>query len=122
MAEPLDRLRERRLQPLGRAHAALVAEQVRAGPARILFRSQLTCQTYCLRVLICIRVTLFNQAHRQAVGAEDEMNPRTVRELPQNGADALNERVNVQGVIVETVDGVYGGPAVRLFIDPAPFL
>src|SRR6266567_4052161 len=122
MAEPLDRLRERRLQPFGRAHAALVAEQAPAGPARIFFRAQLTSQTYCLLDLFWIRVTLFNQAHRQAVGAENEMNPRAVRELPQHGAAALNERVNVQGVIVETVDGVYGGSAVRLFINPAPFL
>src|SRR6266581_1721915 len=108
MAEPLDRLRERRLQPLGRAHAALVAEQVRAGPARVLFRAQLTSQTYCLLDLLWIRVTLFNQAHRQAVGAEHEMNPRAVRELPQHGADALNERVNVPGGFVEIVAGVYG--------------
>src|SRR6266702_4807629 len=122
MAEPLDRLRERRLQPLGRAYAALVAEQVRAGPTRILFRAQLTNQTYCLLDLLWIRVALFDQAHRQAVGAEHEMNPRTVRELPQHRADALNERVNVQGMIVEIVDGVYVGSAIRLFINPAPFL
>src|SRR5260370_42401564 len=110
MAEPLDRLRERRLQPLGRAHAALVAEQVRAGPARILFRAQLTSQTYCLLDLFWIRVALFDQTHRQAVGAEHEMNPRTVRELPQHGADALNERLNVKWMTVEIVAGLYGGP------------
>src|SRR6266704_92825 len=122
MAEPLDRLRERRLQPFGRAHAALVAEQVRAGPARILFRAQLTIQTYGRLDLLWIRVAFFVQTHRQAVGAEHEMNPRAVRELPQHGADTLHERLNVQGVIVEIVDGVYGGSAVRLFINPAPFL
>src|SRR6266478_4306987 len=77
--------------------------------------------------LFWIRVALLDQTHWQTVRAEHQMNPRAVRELPQHGSDSLNQRLNIQWMIVKIVDG-----ALRRFPgcfspccligDPAPFL
>ena len=61
------------------------------------------------------------------MSAEDQMNPRTVRELPQHGSDPLNQRLNIQRMIVKIVYGAFRWPPgclfpLRLVGDPAPLL
>src|SRR5260370_40569662 len=77
--------------------------------------------------LFWIRIALLDQTHRQTVRAEYQMNSRTVRELPQYGSDPLNQRLNIQRVLVKIVDGAFrwfgtGVSPLRLIDDPAPFL
>jgi len=39
--------------------------------------------------------------------AEHQMNARTVRELPQYGSDPLNQRLNIQRMVVKIVDRAF---------------
>ena len=52
--------------------------------------------------------------------AENQMNAGAVRKLPQHRANPLHQRLNVQRVIVEMVDGAFRRPAVRLSIHAPP--
>ena len=59
--------------------------------------------------------------------AEHQMNTRTVRELPQYRTDPLNQRLNIQRMIVKIVDRAFRRAPRRLsplcsIGDPAPFL
>src|SRR6266481_4706905 len=117
MAKPLYRLRKRRFQPLIRPDPALVAKQMNFRPARIPPRAQLANQPHCLFDLLRIGVALFYQAHRQPMRAEDEMNARAVRELPQNRTDAFDQRLDVERMLVKMVDRTLRRAAVVL----APF-
>jgi len=58
VGQPLDRPGKRRLQPLRGAHAALIAQQMRPGPDRVLLCTQLTSQTHRLLNLFRIRIAL----------------------------------------------------------------
>src|SRR5713226_1499671 len=53
-------------------------------PARMQFRAQFANQSHRFFDLLWVRVAPFDQAHRQPVRAEYKMDPRAVRELPQN--------------------------------------
>src|SRR5712691_3135280 len=77
--------------------------------------------------LFWIRIALLDQTHRQTMRAEYQMNSRTVRELPQYGSDPLNQRLNIQRVVVKILDRALwrfgnGGSPLRLVGDPAPFI
>src|SRR5260370_35109985 len=77
--------------------------------------------------LFWIRIALLDQTHRQTVRAEHQMDSRTVRELPQYGSDSLNQRLNIQRVVVKILDRALwrfgnGVSPLRLVGDPAPFL
>src|SRR5260370_11917648 len=77
--------------------------------------------------LFWIRIALLEQIDGETVRVELQMNWRTVRELPQYGSDPLNQRLNIQRVLVKIVDGAFrwfgtGVSPLRLIDDPAPFL
>ncbi len=39
--------------------------------------------------------------------AEHQLNPRTIRELPQHRSNPLDERLNIERVVVKIVDGAF---------------
>ena len=108
MGQALDGGGQWRLEPFGRADPALIAKNVRPGPVRKLLRAFLTGQTHGRFYLSRVGVALFDQAHGQAVSAEDQMNPGAVRKLPQHTADVFNKTAYVQRVIVEAFHHSFG--------------
>ena len=104
----LNRHRQRRLQPFVRPDPALVAQQMNLRPAVVLLRAQLAHQPHRFFDLFRIRIAFFDQAHRQSVRAENQMNPRAIWKLPQNRTDALHQRLNVKRVIVKVINRALG--------------
>src|SRR5277367_2279298 len=72
--------------------------------------------------LVWIRISFFDEAHRQAMRTENQMNAGAVRELPQYGTDTLRERLNIERVVVELTDGALRRAIFWLPIDATPFL
>src|SRR6266446_2236053 len=107
VSQPFDRLRQRGLKPLCRTDAALIAKHARLRPARKLLCAQFAHETYRLLDLLWIGVALFDQAHRQTMRAEHQMNPRTVRKLPQYRSNPLDQRLNIERMIVKIIDGTF---------------
>lgn len=84
--------------------AALIAQSM-----RILPSTEFSYQADRGLDLLGIRVTLFDKAHWQSVGAEDEMNFFGLREAFESFVDAFDEGGDVERVIVKIVDHFYGG-------------
>src|SRR5208337_533460 len=68
-----------------------------------------------------IRIALLHQTHRQPVRTEHQMNPRTIRKLSQNFPNICNQRLNIQWMIEEMLDGAFGQSVEWLAIHAAPF-
>src|ERR1700692_2876846 len=103
--------RQWRLEPLGWANAALIAEDVRTRPVWKLLGTSFTGQTHGCFYLARVGIALFDQAHRQSVSAENQVNPRAVRKLPQHTTDVFNQTEDIQRMIVETFDHSFGWSA-----------
>src|SRR5213082_1280527 len=100
---------------------------MRPRPIGILLYAKFARKTHRLLDLLRIRVALLDQTHWQTMSAEYQMNSRTVRKLPQYGSDSLNQRLNIEWMIVKIVDGALrsspcGRSPVCLIRDPRPFL
>src|SRR5580704_3765311 len=91
-------------------------------PAGILLSSLFADEPNSSFDLVWIRIPFFNQAHRQAVRAENQMNAGAIRELSQDGADPLHKRLNIERMVVELADRALRRATFRLPIDAAPFL
>src|SRR3954451_8253446 len=85
---------------------------MRARPAWTLPCTAFAHQPYSLLDLPRIRIALFDQAHRQSMRAEDQVNARAIRELPQHRADSLHHRLDVQRMTVELANGMFFRAAV----------
>src|SRR5580704_1867519 len=120
-AKPFDGSGKRWLEPLGRSNPALVAQQVRFRPAGKLLSSLFRDQADRGFDLMRIGIPLLDQAHRQAMRAENQVNAGTVRELPEDGADTLRHRLNIKWMIVKLADGALRRAGLRLTIDTTPF-
>src|SRR5271165_3065177 len=68
-----------------------------------------------------IGIALFDQAHGQAVGAEDEMDARAIGKLAEAFANIGDQGLNVERVIEEMLDAAFGEGVVGLAVDAAPF-
>jgi len=112
---------EGRLEPFGRADFALEAEEMRSRPVEEFLRSAFADEAHGLLNVARVRIAVFNQAHWQAVRAEDEMNARAVRKLSQAFANVGDQRLDVQRVVEEMFDGALGEAVLRLAVDAAPF-
>src|SRR5271169_5744278 len=95
---------------------------MRLRPARILLPSLFANHANGGFNLIWIGITLFDQAHWQPVRTKNQMNAGTVLKLPQDGADALRERLNIEWVVVKLADGSLRRPAFGLPVDAPPLL
>src|SRR5207247_5282417 len=101
---------------------ALEAKHVRPRPARYLCHAAFAHQPHRLFHLTRIRVAFLDQTHGQAVGAENELRARTVRKLPQERRDFLDESLDVKRMIMEMLNQMLRPAVARLSIDPPPFL
>ena len=90
---------QRRLEPFLPAHAALVAERVRIGPAAARQH-----RAHRLLDLPLVRIAALDQAQRQAVRAEDQMHARRIVEMRQAGRDPLRHGLDVQRMRVKLLD------------------
>src|SRR6266403_72957 len=122
VAEFVEGADEGGLEPFGRADFALEAEEMRARPVGEFLRSAFADEAHGLLNVARVRIAIFNQAHWQAVRAEDEMNARAVRKLSQAFANVGDQRLDVQRVIEEMFDGAFGERVHRLAINAAPLL
>src|SRR5580658_10501432 len=95
---------------------------MRARPAWTLFSSLFAHQANRGFDLIGIWIAFFDQAHRQAVRAENQMCARAVRELAQDGADALRNSLNIKRMIVKLANRALRRAAIRLSVNAPPFL
>ena len=68
-----------------------------------------------------IGIALFDEAHGQAVGAEEEMDARGIGKLAEAFADVGDEGFDVERMIVEIFDGAFGESVDRFAVDAAPF-
>src|SRR5258708_19382462 len=101
VAEFVEGADEGRLEPFGRADFALEAEEMRARPVEEFLRAAFADEAHGLLNVTGVRIAVFNQAHWQAVRAEDEMNARAVRKLSQAFANVGDERLDVERVVEE---------------------
>src|SRR5580692_5258777 len=94
---------------------------MRLRPARKLLSSLFANQADRSLDLSGIRIAFLHQTHRQAVRTENQVDARTILELPQDGPDALRNRLHIQRMIVKLADRALRWPNLRRAVDPAPF-
>ncbi len=119
--ETLEGGNERWFEPFGGANSALVTEEMDAGPVWKFAGALFTDQANGFGYLRGIGIALFHETHRQAVGAEDQMDARTVWKLTQDFADVVYECLDIERVIIEMFDGAFGEGEVWFAVDAAPF-
>src|SRR5277367_1602860 len=91
-------------------------------PAGVLLSSLFADKPNSSLDLIRIRITFFDEAHRQSVRAENLMNAGAVCEVPQNRTDSLHERLNIKRIVVELTDSALRRATFWLPIDAPPLL
>ena len=97
-----------RLKPFLGADAALETERVRVGPT-----AELENLADCGCNVFGIGIAFLHQAHGQAVGAEENVNARGIVEVLERQVDLIHQRLNVERMGVEALDGARTQAAVR---------
>ena len=87
VAEFFESGEEARLEPFGGAYFALEAEHVDFGPVGITRGALFANEANGFGNVLGIWIALFDEAHREAVGAEEKMDARGIRKLAQAFAD-----------------------------------
>ena len=92
-----------------------------ARPIGKFLRAAFADQAHGLFNMSRVGIAVFDEAHGQAVSAEDEMNARAVGKLAQALADVGDERLDVKRVVEEVFDGALGERVCGRAVDAAPF-
>jgi len=89
---------------MGEAHSALLADEA-----------------YSFSNMARVGIALFDQAHGQPMGAEDELNARAIRKVAKYFSYVGGESLDVERMIVEVLDAALGKIVVGLAVDATPF-
>ena len=122
VAEFFESGEETGLKPFGGAYFALEAEHVDFGPVGVTRGALFANEANGFGNVLGIGIALFDEAHREAVGAEEKMNARGVGKLAQAFADVGDESFDVQRMIVKGFNAALGKRVHGFAVDAAPFL
>ena len=93
---------QRRLQPFARAHFALIAKAVRVGPS-----SSLHQQLHGFFDLSLVRIPFFNDRHRNAVRAEDDLGALRIRKTREGFIYLFGQRIEIVRMPVKSLHAMH---------------